>query len=531
MPARQLPVLLLLVLLGLSCGGLLLWVLLSDPGVPVPVEAAAPGADPGAQPPSHRPPQPLPPRQPLPTAGPSSAEPGAPAEPDPSPALDVGTGTEEPPGSILGEVLDLQGQPLSGLAVEVVDQGTILTDGEGGFELHEIDPGAYQVCATLPGGLRLCTEALVPAGGEALCRLGGRAQLHVRFQIMGWVPDATGAPAEIEVLRVVEGQLAPLFSVPVGEDGSFGLPELEEGELTFRFAGAYPIRYPRGAGPGPHREVTVDPPRGGISGQVLRTDGGSPGEARVRATRRGEEVRDLRSALAVADTVGRFELTGLPAGVYDIFADLPDDARGTTEEVRLAAGQHLHDVLVEASLGGRLEVLLLDPAGQAVTGGAVWCQDALGFLFPMEETDTPGRFRLEEMGTGGAYRVLAGEAASGLWWAEGVVPRPGETVTLDAALPGRGSRLCFRVTVAGEPAGGALITISTAAGQALPDITSATFVAALAGHRASMDGTLTTTLYPPGTYQAQVIHGTLPARQLLLEVDDTGADLHVPVEL
>jgi protocatechuate 3,4-dioxygenase beta subunit len=437
-----------------------------------------------------------------------------------------------PGGVIAGTVRDHTGAPMPDAVVAAYAgrdrrrEPAMLagTDPAGQYRVTGLEPGVHQVCVTLSDrSVELCQTVTVPFDGEVRCDLGGAGWSRVQGQLLAPAPR----PPHLEILENDDGKLVVRGRVAVQPDGSFELPFLEPGHHLVRFPGGFPLplEVPPGGGTA---EVQLDDPTGRITGQVARDDGGPVAGTRVRATLRGDEGRDERSALATADEGGRYRVTGLPAGVYDLFADAPDDARGTADGVELGAGLERHDVFIDVRLGGTLQVLLQDAGGRPVEGGAVWCQDALGFFFEVPATDTPGLHQLEGVGAGGTYRVLGGSRSQGLVWVERVPIRNHETREVWIELPGSGPSFEIGVTVAGEPAEGALVTITDlSTGHVVPDVTSPAFVAALSGNHVGPHGSLGTTFYPAGTYQVRVAFGAHDTREHVVTLGTEVTSLQV----
>lgn len=173
-------------------------------------------------------------------------------------------------GSVVGTVVDQQGQPKSGVVVEIVDEGPpvtvpfrAVTAADGSFTLPNVPPGTHRVQASF--GEQRGSRILRNAGAATVNIPGPGAAARTTIQLRGWVTvrgrviarvrDRNGdlndnpvfAPVELHSARFTDGTSNPDPEAgPVYRDGP-GLyatvnTDPETGEFLFEDVRGGPIR-------------------------------------------------------------------------------------------------------------------------------------------------------------------------------------------------------------------------------------------------------------------------------------------------
>jgi hypothetical protein len=279
-------------------------------------------------------------------------------------------------GRIAGTVRDPRGARLDGVRVRAwrvdLDAGDeeVRTRVDGTFDLPGLPPGTWRVVVGGHGAEPLRREALVEVrAGETVTvefELGGSATLFGRVtrrneRVAGaglrleWSPDAGGA-----LVRVHKGA-----TDAVGEFEMTGLP-----------AGAYSILLEDGATltggdvvleEDERREVDLELFEGRVLGIVEDVSGRRVPYAEVEARPAREVTGELR-AKARAGPDGRFTLSGLPLGRYDLVVRGPGRAEGVYRGASSEPPGIERPITVVLDRGAEIDVEVRGPAGRPVSG-------------------------------------------------------------------------------------------------------------------------------------------------------------------
>jgi hypothetical protein len=260
-------------------------------------------------------------------------------------------------GAIEGTVVDSVSQlPLANTPISVtsgtLQMGTI-SDQSGRFLLPSVAPGPYTIAAAMEGYVtpETSTSIYVTSGEIRQVTLS----LVPSSAIRGTILDDSGAPlagAAVQIMRVTYPSGIPTVS-SVGsrsadESGNYRMPGLRPGEyyvVGIPKAGSALIRTYAPSGnnlsqasmirlhPGEEMSgVNVTFLRGSgyrVSGQVLSTIPDAT-TATVTLLPRGGALQDRGSTSSTSISMGnpangRFELSNILPGIYDVFASLPDN--------------------------------------------------------------------------------------------------------------------------------------------------------------------------------------------------------------
>lgn len=338
--------------------------------------------------------------------------------------------------SATGQVITENGLPIVGAEValfpsltgaaaeqdfEVKENFGAATDARGIFTLHDLPPGTYYLAAraqTFP-------ELLVPgieisAGGPPLDL--GTLVLVPGVRLAGRVVDGDGEPvAEAQLsLRNADGEqivvqraASPWFASALSrQNGSFdfdGLPRDARLTMVVSADGYLPRSLPVTTGQD-DRRLRIELDTGGwIAGEVRDGRGGPAAGARVTAES-GPGLRRLSkwvSRDAESDPDGRFVVSGLPPGDYEIVAV---SGRFKSEPIlREVTSRGLAGLDLQLAARTSLEVTVLDPSGVAVPRAWVTATSGSASGGPRRAfaATAPSGLAVLEPLDGGTYRVSA----------------------------------------------------------------------------------------------------------------------------
>jgi protocatechuate 3,4-dioxygenase beta subunit len=374
-------------------------------------------------------------------------------------------------GPLAGRVLDAdRREPLAGALVWIGEDpdGSTRTDRAGSYRLAAVP-------ASTPGGLGAAAPGYLPAWGEAPSGAGEERgptfALRPAVRLRGRVVDAAAktplAGVEVraapspEAMFTMRWSDAPSAAARTGADGRFTLRGLAAGtgydlHLTHggyapKTAEAAPVE--AGAVP-PPLELALDRGRRGaglvvdqserpVAGATVTLESApARGERRMRFPGDPEPPRFT----AASDARGRFEITGLPAGRYDLTAEARGFAPRQVPGIEVAGGEGEQALgTIVLAPGTALEGQVVDPRGQPIADAGVWVTAAgargpwRGFFRQEEEPDArsglDGWFRVADLAPGQAVDLQVVRRGYGGAEVPGVVP-PAEpvTVTLQPAV-------------------------------------------------------------------------------------------------
>jgi len=342
-------------------------------------------------------------------------------------------------GLLTGEVFDDEGEPAPGRMVIVrsngdpLDQRLLPTDASGEFRVEHLEPGGYQVIATV----NFMTEDLDTSDSGGLGELLGSMKMTAADIVEGEETHVVlGAPPEDPVTlvgRVVHaGEPVPGVMVSLIPEEGRGLGEMKlrtadaEGAFTVELErrGPYLVTVQKvvGAGmqnsiefhetipaEGERHELVLGLPVGRISGRIVGPDGKPVADCRV--TLGSEGGVPLGSLLGgnyadlTSDATGRYDIPYLRPGTYSVSAggvvlggmlgEGSSLGRVVRAGLRVGEGEWLDDVDFELEEPGELAGRVFSLEGTPAAGAAVFVRDEAGRLlerFSMVVTDAAGSF-------------------------------------------------------------------------------------------------------------------------------------------
>ncbi|MDX2091949.1 MAG: carboxypeptidase-like regulatory domain-containing protein [Kofleriaceae bacterium] len=337
------------------------------------------------------------------TQGPGSA---APAWPTNTPSM---VATKDPARATV--TVTSEKGPIAGATVRLAPGDgeviTLQTDAQGIGRADKLEPGSYAISGSAPGFEPAALDAQeLAAGQEATLALvlvaGGRP-------LTGTVTDASGGPvagARIDAARRnASGRTeSAVASTLTGTDGTYQLSVAEGHHVVVAASPDYAPQaknvdvgasgaiadfalVPGGVIEGVVRDARSREP---VAGAIVRArlDGGS-------GIRFGGET--VRRATASAD--GRFRLTGMRPGSYEIEAE--DETRTTREPtvIGLGVGEQVTDLALLVGTGATVSGTVIDDAGAPVPNIEV-ISFGPGRSDGRNKTDAKGAFVLSGMPPG-----------------------------------------------------------------------------------------------------------------------------------
>ena len=338
-------------------------------------------------------------------------------------------------GRLTGEVYGADGQPASGRMVTVMGgfmesggagQRIATTDEAGAFVFEHLSPGTWQVVAMdtsqdLGSSDELDLSSFVSTMKMAQAEIHEGETTHVVLgappadpvHVFGRVTLA-GEPIKKPMItfhREGEPMMAGMTMASADDDGRY--------EVELPAPGAYLARVARlsttmqqqstvefevSVGEGPEQGLDFALPLGRIAGRTVAPDGSpAPGE-RVTLTAGGPARSDSLYGPyteILSDDQGRFEVTGLRAGVYQLsaggtgfFGTGGKLGRVTLPDITLEEGEGRDDLSLRLPRPGSLAVVVHGAGGAPESGATVFLRDASGRTlepFSFLTTDGSGR--------------------------------------------------------------------------------------------------------------------------------------------
>ena len=403
-----------------------------------------------------------------------------------------------PGGYVEGIVMDIEStEPVSHFTVQadaLIQAGGELVDGGRGVSpgrLFEDPGGRFRMGPLAPGSATLEFDA----PGYALTRVHG-VQVDAGETTRGVIVELSGGARVLG--RVVDADGAPVAGatvVPKYERTSWIDPQSQEIEAPVQEQGVPQHEFPTG--------LASYVAGLGLAGRNTARTGGD----------------------------GRFELTGMEAGTLRLAAVHRAHATGWSEPVAIDPAAVPAEVVIEVSPGGAIQGRVADRHDRPVPGAMVIAMapqsidsddGGEGDALCQGRTDLEGRYRIERVGAGTYFMVLArGDAALDPMRLFGTlnfdvvtVPRGAEVEYDIVDLSVGGTRVFGHVLTRGEPVSGGQITAMGLDTESLLG-----FDVKLASIRA--DGSYEFESLAPGEFQLGVESETLAGQaRLVIDVPD-----------
>jgi carboxypeptidase family protein len=387
-----------------------------------------------------------------------------------------------------GQVLDDDGQPVSGVGVELEMAGsmdsppaTAESDAEGRFELRHLDAGTATLVLKAEGYAPLVRPQIEIPEAQPATDLG-TFTISRAVGIEGRVTDRRGGPIEgatVRVLPAPEDFAMARFFQPseesrTGPEGKFRVQGLRRGSrYNLRVEHpAYVATTAPGVQPPMEEPIRIEMEEAhSLAGRVTGPQGEPVAHAalsRVEEMRHGSGMSRSSSMLGETDSDGRFRVTGLPSGLLlvEVKAETYASRR---ETLQMPENGDLERVEIVLQRGLFLDVRVLDSKGRAQRGFFVRAEPQKpsqrenpflsGEMGP-PVTDSEGRIRLP-LRWPGVYRVVASRMMTSV--SESVTAVAGNT-PVELRLP-PGFEISGRVVGPdGEGVSGAFIQAETADG-------------------------------------------------------------------
>lgn len=328
--------------------------------------------------------------------------------------------------SVRGVVSREAGGPVEGARVQAVllrdgrswPVGETRTDGTGRYFLAPLPLGEVQLVVTAPGRTRALLRVRV-TGDETVPTLVLGDAARIEGRLVALRGEARDPLVGVTVRALREGADELPYVARSGADGVFQLDGLPAGG-TWRVELDAPghERVRRLGVLAPTRDLTLVARALATVEGIVRDLEGS-GVARATVTISGSGIWPARAVPLLHD--GRFLLTDVPAGVYELRASREDDVAEPIAPLTLEAGGRREVEMVLAP-GGTVSGVVRDAAtgGGIADARVVLTEDSLSMSPRALRTDGGGRFRV----TG-----LLRRAHQLAVYAPGYAPRQGVVVT------------------------------------------------------------------------------------------------------
>ena len=315
----------------------------------------------------------------------------------------------DPGLSLSGVVTDAHGNPVAGAEVTATTEGnpeniqeamlfsgnevTTKSGADGRFLLRGLVEKKLTLTTTAEGFAMSTLRGIDPAGEPV------RVELARTGSISGRVLDAeTGEPiakADVSVDDLTS------YDRESREDGTFAVTGVSPGSHTVTVNA-------QGYAPGTVQEIGVDA-EAETKGLEIRLSRGLTAVGYVLRNADGTPIAGARvffsgpvDQSAPTDATGRFEVSGLPPGTYDVRAVAAGFAEGVEKAVAVPANRELR---IGLGMGGTVRGVVRNAAGEPDARKMIMLGSGMDFGENVTMTGSDGTFAFENV-TPGTYSIL-----------------------------------------------------------------------------------------------------------------------------
>ena len=365
---------------------------------------------------------------------------------------------------VSGTVVDPNGQPLADAAVEVIGESGSQragTDASGAWHIDTVAAG-HHVFRAASERYRTSDEVALDLDGRKP-REGITIRVEVDGDLGGIVVDGSGNGV---------GSAMVVASAFAGGATLYGTTEVDGHFVLAGPHGRFQVHAAKGPLasapeevdllPKKHVEVRLVVDRSSITGAVVDPRGRPVVGARVSATS-SLNIGSYESHIATSDAKGRFEVTGVVPGEYELSAERPDhEVADTRRTVAAKSGDSgVKIVLPEVStLSGRV---LLEGKPVPYYGVYITEPEPQWLAYPLEVRSTEGRFAKHGVPAGMWRVTFAGPGFAPKTLKNVSIP-DGRDLDLGDVMVDHGQHVGGHVLDArGAPIAGASVTVHTRA--------------------------------------------------------------------
>ncbi|MBL8694787.1 MAG: carboxypeptidase regulatory-like domain-containing protein [Planctomycetes bacterium] len=275
----------------------------------------------------------------------------------------------------------------------------VKSDAAGMFELSNLPIGVSDICI-ISDAERVARVVQVSASASKQTDLGDIV-VYRYASVKGKVSRASHHDDNLE-LAIFDATERACGSIPVPADGAYAIDNLLAGRYAFelrarRQDGACILRKTFEVGEEETVRVDFEVGSAQLLGSLLPAPASSDGTVRTAVLTRvtdGELVAKAR-----VDPYGRFEMSGLAPGTYqiDVRANLESRVAVSTAQAQLQSGRN--EVIIRRS-GTEAELRVVDSKGEPVKGATMRARRIGAPPVLLGDTDEKGEIRVEDLEPG-----------------------------------------------------------------------------------------------------------------------------------
>jgi protocatechuate 3,4-dioxygenase beta subunit len=336
--------------------------------------------------------------------------------------LDLGRIILKGLGTLTGNVVDQNGNPIQNGNVQIIDEnGNIVAEGNtdisGNINIGDLPEGNYTVIVTNPDGsltvtipnvvvapgstTDLGTVVAVPSdeGVSVLGKVVDKNQDLLSGVKVNFVNASTSQTVKSVISQVGEGVVNNISEkVPAAV---YAVQYIKSGYHTFTL-------YNQKINSNPFQLPTVQltgtsEPTGGLKGQIVEKDSGKGQDGVIITVKSGEKI--IAAGVTGLMSNGVFTISNIPAGVYAVTFESPAIQSIVKENVEIKAGQVTDLGIVNGQANSGLTGIIQDQDGNPVEGATVILYDSSGNVVATATTDVSGNFTFDNVLPGSGYTV------------------------------------------------------------------------------------------------------------------------------